>query len=88
MSWLASTVDGDAGSDIAAELLSDDALRTDEDGVGLEVGFENRAERLVSNETFVGFFLDACDDFIVVEHFEGFADGELVGLARWRILLN
>jgi len=45
---LASTVDGDAGSDIATELLSNDTLRTDEDGVGLKFRFMDRAERIVN----------------------------------------
>ena len=85
MGWLAASVDGDAGCDVASELFADNALRSDEHCAGLEVGLFNGAEGLVSDEALVCLLLDAFIDLVWIEDLEGFADGELVGLARWRL---
>ena len=83
MRGLLAAVNRDSCCDIAAKLFSYDALRSDKDCSWFEVLEANNAKRLEFYEAFVCLFLQAFENFVIVEYCEGFAYGEFVRLAWW-----
>ena len=60
--WLAATIDGEAGSDDAVGFLLDEHLTTEEDSFGFDTGAGNKLEGLVGVEMFSQFLRYSCSN--------------------------
>jgi hypothetical protein len=83
MRRLLASVNRDSCRDIAAKFFSYDALRSNKNCARFEVLETNNAKRLEFYEAFVCLFLQAFENFVIVEYCEGFAYGKFIRLAWW-----